>query len=265
MKEVEKGNFAHVALEVRDNNEIGRLSRNFNTMTEEIQKLMKQSEEEQKAKRKYELKVLQAQINPHFLYNTLDSIIWMAEWGKNQEVVKMTSSLALLLRKSISNEREVVTIEEEIDYTKAYLTIQKMRYKDKLEYEIETEPDILQEDTVKLVLQPLVENAIYHGIKYKEGKGLIKIQGFRENGDIVLQVRDDGKGMDRETLEHIFEKHVRDTKSNGVGVQNVHERIRLFYGTGYGLSFESEPDKGTLAVIRLPGRKERTADEQTQN
>ena len=265
MKEVEKGNFAHVALEVRDNNEIGRLGRNFNTMTEEIQKLMKQSEEEQKAKRKYELKVLQAQINPHFLYNTLDSIIWMAEWGKNQEVVKMTSSLALLLRKSISNEREVVTIEEEIDYTKAYLTIQKMRYKDKLEYEIETEPDILQEDTVKLVLQPLVENAIYHGIKYKEGKGLIKIQGFRENGDIVLQVRDDGKGMDRETLEHIFEKHVRDTKSNGVGVQNVHERIRLFYGTGYGLSFESEPDKGTLAVIRLPGRKERTADEQTQN
>ena len=265
MKEVEKGNFSSAALEARDNNEIGRLTRNFNTMTSEIQKLMEQSEEEQKAKRKYELKVLQSQINPHFLYNTLDSIIWMAEWGKNQEVVKMTSSLARLLRRSISNEREVVTIAEEIDYTEAYLTIQKMRYKDKLEYRIEVEPDICQEETVKLVLQPLVENAIYHGIKYKEGKGMIEIRGCRVGTDIVLEVRDDGKGMDQDTLAHIFEKHVRDTKSNGVGVQNVQERIRLFYGAEYGLSFESEPGRGTLAVIRLPGRKEAEPDEKTRN
>lgn len=262
MKEVEKGNFSHVALEVRENNEIGRLSRNFNTMTREIQNLMEQSEKEQQAKRKYELKVLQSQINPHFLYNTLDSIIWMAEWGKNQEVVKMTSSLARLLRRSISNEQEVVTIEEEIDYTEAYLTIQKMRYQDKLEYEIEVDPDIRKEETVKLVLQPVVENAIYHGIKYKEGKGLIQIRGFREEGSIILRVQDDGRGMDQDTLKHIFEKHVRDTKSNGVGLQNVHERIRLYYGTAYGLSFESEPGKGTTVRIRLPGRREET-DEQT--
>ena len=262
MKEVEKGNFSHVALEVRENNEIGRLSRNFNTMTREIQNLMEQSEKEQQAKRKYELKVLQSQINPHFLYNTLDSIIWMAEWGKNQEVVKMTSSLARLLRRSISNEQEVVTIEEEIDYTEAYLTIQKMRYQDKLEYEIEVDPDIRKEETVKLVLQPVVENAIYHGIKYKEGKGLIQIRGFREEGSIILRVQDDGRGMDQDTLEHIFDKHVRDTKSNGVGLQNVHERIRLYYGTAYGLSFESEPGKGTTVRIRLPGRREET-DEQT--
>ena len=262
MKEVEKGNFSHVAQEVRENNEIGRLSRNFNTMTREIQNLMEQSEKEQQAKRKYELKVLQSQINPHFLYNTLDSIIWMAEWGKNQEVVKMTSSLARLLRRSISNEQEVVTIEEEIDYTEAYLTIQKMRYQDKLEYEIEVDPDIRKEETVKLVLQPVVENAIYHGIKYKEGKGLIQIRGFREEGSIILRVQDDGRGMDQDTLKHIFEKHVRDTKSNGVGLQNVHERIRLYYGTAYGLSFESEPGKGTTVRIRLPGRREET-DEQT--
>ena len=264
MKEVEKGNFSHVALEVRNNNEIGRLSRNFNAMTREIQKLMEQSEKEQKAKRRYELKVLQSQINPHFLYNTLDSIIWMAEWGKNQEVVKMTSSLARRLRRSMSNEQEVVTIEEEIDYTEAYLTIQKMRYQDKLEYEIEAEPDIRKEETVKLVLQPVVENAIYHGIKYKDGKGLIQIRGFREGGDIILQVEDDGRGMDQDTLEHIFEKHVRDTKSNGVGLQNVHERIRLYYGAAYGLSFESEPGKGTVVTIRLPGGKGE-ADEQKEN
>lgn len=264
MKEVEKGNFAHVALEVRENNEIGRLSRKFNSMTREIQKLMEESEREQRAKRRYELKALQSQINPHFLYNTLDSIIWMAEWGKNQEVVKMTSSLARLLRRSISNEQEVVTIEEEINYTEAYLTIQKMRYQDKLEYEIMVDPDIRNEETVKLVLQPLVENAIYHGIKYKEGKGMIQIRGFREETGIALQIQDDGRGMDQNTLDHIFEKHVRDTKSNGVGLQNVHERIRLYYGTAYGLSFESEPGKGTTVTVRLPGRKEEP-DEQEEN
>lgn len=147
-------------------------------MTEEIRKLMEQSEREQRAKRKYELRVLQSQINPHFLYNTLDSIIWMAEWGKNQEVVKMTSSLARLLRRSISNDQEVVTIGEEIEYTEAYLTIQKMRYQDKLEYEIDVEEDIRAERVIKLILQPLVENAIYHGIKYKEGKGMIRIRGY---------------------------------------------------------------------------------------
>lgn len=261
MKKVERGNFDHALLEVKDDNEIGRLTRSFNLMTEEIRKLMEQSEREQRAKRKYELRVLQSQINPHFLYNTLDSIIWMAEWGKNQEVVKMTSSLARLLRRSISNDQEVVTIGEEIEYTEAYLTIQKMRYQDKLEYEIDAEEDIRAERVIKLVLQPLVENAIYHGIKYKEGKGLIRIRGYRRGKDIVLEVEDDGRGMDADTLEHIFEKHIRDTKSNGVGVNNVNERIRLFYGAGYGLSYESEPGKGTLAAIVLPAGKDDAINE----
>ena len=252
MKEVERGNFDNAAIQVWDDNEIGSLSRSFNIMTEEIQKLMKQSEREQRAKRKYELRVLQSQISPHFLYNTLDSIIWMAEWGKNQEVVTMTSSLARLLRRTISNEQELVTIAEEIDCTEAYLTIQKMRYKDKLEYEIELEDGIGREKIVKLVLQPLVENAIYHGIKYKEGRGLIQIRVFCQDDCIVLQVEDDGKGMDEETLAHIFEQHIRDTRSNGVGVNNVNERIRLFYGAGDGLSFKSEPEKGTTATIRIP-------------
>ena len=261
MKKVEKGSFDRALLEVKDNNEIGRLTRSFNLMTEEIRKLMEQSEREQRAKRKYELRVLQSQINPHFLYNTLDSIIWMAEWGKNQEVVKMTSSLARLLRRSISNDQEVVTIGEEIEYTEAYLTIQKMRYQDKLEYEIDVEEDIRAERVIKLILQPLVENAIYHGIKYKEGKGMIRIRGYRRGKDIVLEVGDDGRGMDADTLEHIFEKHIRDTKSNGVGVNNVNERIRLFYGAEYGLRFESEPGKGTLATIVLPAGKDDVINE----
>lgn len=261
MKEVERGNFSNAALAVRDSNEIGSLTRSFNIMTEEIQNLMRQSEQEQRAKRKYELKALQSQISPHFLYNTLDSIIWMAEWGKNKEVVTMTSSLARLLRRTISNEQEQVTIGEELDCTEAYLTIQKMRYKDKLEYSISVEEDIKEEKIVKLLLQPLVENAIYHGIKYKEGKGTIEIRGFRTGGLIQLEVEDDGIGMDAEALAHIFEKHIRDTKSNGVGVSNVNERIRLFYGPEYGLHFESEPGQGTRAIVVIPAGKDVTAVE----
>lgn len=257
MKEVEKGNFELAVLEVREDNEIRRLSKNFNMMTEEIQKLMEQSEKQQRVKRKNELKALQAQINPHFLYNTLDSIIWMAEWGKNQEVVQMTSSLAKLLRRSISNEQEEVTIKEEIEYTATYLTIQKMRYKDKLEYKIGVDPEVLGRRCVKLILQPLVENAIYHGIKYKEGKGLLQIRGFRDGDRILLEVQDDGIGMDEEALAHIFEKHTRDTKSNGVGLHNVNERIQLYYGTEYGLSFVSAPGEGTTATITLPDVREK--------
>lgn len=264
MKEVEKGNFEHAALEVCAENEVGRLSQSFNIMTEEIQNLMEQSRHEQRIKRKYELKALQAQINPHFLYNTLDSIIWMAEWGKTQEVVQMTSSLARLLRRSISNEREVVTVAEEVEYTQDYLTIQKMRYKDKLEYEILVEQEIAQEGIVKLILQPLVENAIYHGIKYKEGKGMIRIRGFRQEDRIVLQVEDDGSGMDEETLTHIFEKHTKDTKSNGVGLKNVNERLQLYYGTEYGLKYESKIGEGTTATVILPAREEGGADAENE-
>lgn len=256
MKEVEKGNFAHAALAVRDNNEIGNLSRSFNIMTEEIKNLIDQRDKEQQIKRRSELRALQSQINPHFLYNTLDSIIWMAEWGKNQEVVRMTSSLAKLLRRSISNEQEVVTVAEEVEYTESYLTIQKMRYKDKLEYEITIEKEILQAKVVKLILQPLVENSIYHGIKYKEGKGTVRIAGYLAGGCTCLEVQDDGIGMEKETLEKIFEKHVRDTRSNGVGLKNVNERIQLYYGAEYGITFESAPGKGTTAKIRLPYQKE---------
>ena len=176
----------------------------------------------------------------------------------------MTSSLARLLRRSISNEREVVTVAEEVEYTQDYLTIQKMRYKDKLEYEILVDQEIAQEGIVKLILQPLVENAIYHGIKYKEGKGMIRIRGFRQEDKIVLQVEDDGSGMDEETLTHIFEKHTKDTKSNGVGLKNVNERLQLYYGTEYGLKYESKIGEGTTATVILPAREEGGADAENE-
>ena len=214
--------------------------------------LMEQNVEEQRQKRKSELRALQAQINPHFLYNTLDSIIWMAEWGKTKEVVLMTSSLAKLLRQSISNQNELVRVEEEVEYTRSYLTIQKMRYKDKLEYDIQVSPEVLGQKIPKLVLQPLVENAIYHGIKYKEGKGIVQIECWIEQKELILRISDDGIGMTEAQLEKIFEKRETDIRKNGVGVLNVHERIQLYYGKDYGLRFSSTLGEGTVVEVRIP-------------
>ena len=203
MKKVQEGDFSVSDVVVDSKNEIGSLTKSFDVMTHRIHELMEQNVHEQEEKRKSELKALQSQINPHFLYNTLDSIIWMAEGKKNEEVVLMTASLARLLRQSISNEDEVVPIANEVEYARGYLTIQKMRYKDKLEFQIEVDSSILYIPLIKLVLQPIIENAIYHGLKYKESKGLLIVKGFMKDGNAVLQVIDDGVGMDEETLAHI--------------------------------------------------------------
>ena len=191
-----------------------------------------------------------------FYINTLDSIIWMAEGRKYEEVVLMTASLARLLRQSISNEDEVVPLAREVEYAKGYLTIQKMRYKDKLEFEIDVEPSILNIPLIKLVLQPIIENAIYHGLKYKESKGLLQVKGFMKDGNAVLQVIDNGVGMDEETLSHIYDKHKVNYHSNGVGVYNVQKRLKLYYGENYGITYESEKGVGTTATITIPGIQE---------
>lgn len=256
MKQVQEGDFSVSDVVVDSKNEIGSLTKSFDVMTHRIQDLMEQNIHEQEQKRKSELKALQSQINPHFLYNTLDSIIWMAEGKKNEEVVLMTASLARLLRQSISNEDEVVPIANEVEYARGYLTIQKMRYKDKLEFQIEVDPSILHIPLIKLVLQPIIENAIYHGLKYKESKGLLIVKGFMKDGNAVLQVIDDGVGMDEETLNHIYERHKVNYQSNGVGVYNVQKRLQLYYGEDYGITYESEVGKGTTATITIPGRQE---------
>lgn len=261
MKEVQNGEFDKALVELHGNNEITSLGRSFNIMTEKIQELMDENIQEQREKRKSELKVLQAQINPHFLYNTLDSIIWMAESGKNQEVVQMTSSLAKLLRQSISNEDEIVTVEREIEYTKNYLSIQKLRYRDQLEYFIDVDQEVLHQRIVKLVIQPLVENAIYHGIKYLEGKGMIIIQGSLQDGRVMLTVQDNGIGMDEGTLRQILVKREnsvnRRKKTSNVGVYNVHNRLQLYYGKEFGLSYESTPGVGTSVRITIPVTEEK--------
>lgn len=263
MRKVQNGQFGtHV--EVITENEIGSLGRSFNLMTSEIQALMEQNVYEQKQKRKSELKALQAQINPHFLYNTLDSIIWMSEAGENDEVVEMASALARLLRQSISNDKEEVELEKEIEYVKNYLTIQKMRYKDKLEFFIYVDPRVAHVPIIKLVLQPLVENAIYHGIKYKETKGNLKIYARPVDGRVEIVVADDGIGMDEDVMEHIFDEHRKEQKRNGVGVPNVQKRLKLQYGSEYGIRYESVKGAGTKAVITIPvdgGRTDEKMDE----
>ena len=256
MERVQEGDFSVSDIVVESQNEIGSLTKSFNVMTHRIQELMEQNIREQEAKRKSELKALQSQINPHFLYNTLDSIIWMAEGKKNEEVVLMTASLARLLRQSISNEDEVVSIGQEVEYARGYLTIQRMRYKDKMEFQIEVDPSILHIPLIKLVLQPVIENAIYHGLKYKESKGLLLVKGFMKNDNAVLQVIDNGVGMDEETLAHIYERHKVNYQSNGVGVYNVQKRLQLYYGNEYGITYESKKGEGTTATITIPGRQE---------
>ena len=251
MKEVEKGNF-DIQVDIQSSNEIGHLSNRFNRMTTEIKELMLQNVMEQELKRKSELQVLQAQINPHFLYNTLDSIIWMAETGKSKEVILMTASLAKLFRLSISKGQEFISIFNEIEHIKNYLTIQKMRYKSKLDFEINVDKSILSYKVIKIILQPLVENAIYHGIRNNAGKGNIQITGIRKGNRILLQVIDNGIGMSPEEIHNMYQKDRTSERGSGIGVQNVDQRIKLHFGDPYGLHFESELGKGTTVNIWLP-------------
>ncbi|QJD82223.1 cache domain-containing sensor histidine kinase [Cohnella herbarum] len=262
MKEVEKGNF-DIHVEVPTTIEIGRLARAFNMMVGKIKELMSQVVQDQEQKRKSEINALQAQINPHFLYNTLDSIVWMAENDKSREVVLMTSALAKLFRASISKGEELVSIRTEIEHITNYLMIQKMRYKNKLDYEIEIHDSVRNYLTIKVILQPIVENAIYHGIKMKQGPGLITISAEETDTDIYLIVEDNGKGMDEEKLRTLLLPSPDAEEGRGVGVRNVHERLQLYFGAQYGLSYKSVPGEGTTVHIRMPkALHSRTEEEQ---
>ncbi len=252
MSMVEEGEFEKANVSITTQNEIGSLANSFNVMTEKIHTLMEQNMYEQRQKRKNEMKALQAQINPHFLYNTLDSIIWMSEAGRNDEVVLMTSALARLLRQSISNDREQVTIAEEVDYVKSYLTIQKMRYKDKLEYSIHVSPEISKVKIIKFALQPLVENAIYHGLKYKETRGNLIIRGYKEGEKAYIIIEDDGAGIPAEIKAHIFEERKKEKGRKGVGAPNVQKRLQLYYGPEYGLTYQDREGGGTVVVVTVP-------------
>lgn len=257
MDTVVKGEFKEVEVKIEDENELGALSKSFNIMTERIANLIDQNKFEQEEKRKSELRALQSQINPHFLYNTLDSIIWMSAARKNDEVVEMTSALSKLFRQSISNDNEELTIREEIEYVRNYLTIQKMRYADKLSYEFHVVDEIMEESIIKFALQPLVENTIYHGLKYKKEGGLLKVKGWfeKDQNRIVIELEDNGVGMTKEALQNIFKEKKIDHKKNGVGVLNVQRRLQLAYGIDYGIHYASEEGVGTVVTMHIPRRE----------
>lgn len=261
MKQVEKGNFPQIDLTKMPENELGSLSRSYNIMTEEIQQLMDQNIAEQQEKRKSEMKALQAQINPHFLYNTLDSIVWMAEWGKTREVVKMTTALSKMFRRTISTGQEEISVAQEFEHVRNYLDILELRYKDKLEVEIYLDPDIEEETIVKFVIQPLVENAVYHGVRYKETKSVVTVIGRREGELLIFEVTDTGPGIDKETLLHIFDEHKVNYERNGVGVYNVQRRLKNYYGEEYGITYRSKPGEGTTAKITIPDEERRRRDD----
>ena len=249
MHEVEVGNF-DVRSEIELNNEIGHLSKTFNVMISRIKDLMEKTVRDEEEKRRSEIRALQAQINPHFLYNTLDTIIWMSAGGKNDEVVEVTSALARLFRTSISKGENLVTLLNEVENIKSYLTIQKMRYEDKLSWRVDVPPGLLGLMTPKLILQPIVENAVYHGVKMSQAGGEIAISARTAGDRLTITIADSGVGMTAEQLEQLFVP--RPDTDRGIGVINVNNRIRLCFGEEYGLHYFSAPGEGTRVEIWLP-------------
>ena len=246
---------------VPDVDELIPLANNMNLMAEQINVLIEKNIEEQKNIQKAEMKALQAQITPHFLYNTFDTIIWLAEEEKTEEVVKITKAFSEFLRISLSRGHEWITISQELDHIKNYLTIQKIRYADILNYDIEVDEEILDYKIIKLVLQPLVENAIYHGIKNKRGRGHLKVTAnFTDDtkSSIMFVVTDDGAGFTTERLAEVkneLENASLDAEqlSSVYGLYNVHKKLKLYYGKKTeGLVIESEHKKGSKISFVIP-------------
>ncbi|VBB08121.1 signal transduction histidine kinase internal region [Lucifera butyrica] len=254
MKMAEEGDL-NVHFNSKYNDEIGQLGNSFNNMIEEIRKLIDLVYKEQKSKREAELKTLQAQIKPHFLYNTLDTIKWMAQGHGADDIVEIISALANLFRIGISKGKEMIKVGEELEHIKSYLIIQKARYEDRLSYEINFEEEIMNFYVIKLILQPLVENAIYHGINAKRGGGAILINAQKTEGKLHFVIKDNGIGITPEKMQQIramLENKEINPDNPGYGTFNVHERIRLSFGNEFGIQFTSIYGEGTTVEIWHP-------------
>ncbi|MDE7047623.1 MAG: sensor histidine kinase [Lachnospiraceae bacterium] len=234
--------------------EIQHLGRSIGDMAKRIKTLMQDIVTEHESKRKSEFDTLQSQINPHFLYNTLDIIVWMIENEQKQEAVKVVTALARFFRISLSKGKSIIPVRDELEHVRNYLMIQQMRFKNKFTYEIEAGEDVMELACLKLLLQPLVENAIYHGMEFMDGDGEIRVRAFREEDSLWFEISDNGLGMTGEQVEGLLSEkpQVRSGRGSGIGVKNVNERIELYFGKPYGLIIESEPDEGTVIRIHLP-------------
>ena len=234
--------------------EVAELAVSFNKMAGSMQSLIDKVKEDERKMRKADLRLLQEQIQPHFLYNTLDTIVWLIESNEPDEAVTMVVTLSDFFREILSKGKEFISIKEEEKHISSYLQIQEMRYRDILEYDIQLDQVIYKYQILKLTLQPVVENALYHGIKYKRDKGCIHIHGEKEGDIIRLTVRDDGVGMDEEELEQLrqqIEKPCQETEK-GFGLANVNERIHMYFGPEYGMKIQSQKGKGTTVEIVIP-------------
>ncbi|MCI9558678.1 sensor histidine kinase [Clostridiaceae bacterium] len=234
--------------------EIQHLGRSIGDMAKRIQTLMEDIVAEHESKRKSEFDTLQSQINPHFLYNTLDIIVWMVENEQKQEAVKVVTALARFFRISLSRGKSIIPVKDELEHVRNYLMIQQMRFKNKFVYQIEAEPEVLSLASLKLMLQPLVENAIYHGMEFMDGDGEIVVKAWRQEGNLRFTIADNGLGMTTEQAAGLLtgRTHGSSRRGSGIGVKNVNERIRLYFGEEYGLVIWSEPDEGTKVEICLP-------------
>ena len=236
--------------------EIEHLGRSLQGSFRQVNKLMDDVVREQEERRRSELDALQSQINPHFLYNTLDSIVWMIEGERNDDAVFMVTQLASLFRISLSKGRTVISIKDELVHARNYMNIQKVRYKEAFEMSWNIAEEIESYCTVKLILQPILENALYYGIDALGDEGEILVEGRKEGDDIFISVRDNGLGMPPEKVAQLLEDEEHEERESrhgsGVGLINVHKRIMLRFGAQYGLRVESEPDEGTTVTIHLP-------------
>lgn len=254
-KQAGQGDF-QVRVEEAGTYELVVLKESFNRMIEELGQLVEDIRVEQLNLRAAELQLLQEQINPHFLYNTLDTIIWLAESGDIEHVVKMVTSLSDFFRTTLSKGKDFVSVKEEKLHIQSYLSIQQFRYRDIMEYEIDFSDEISEYEMLKLTLQPLVENALYHGIKNKRGMGHIRVLGRKEGENLVFLVEDDGIGMTEERLCEVRQliqgERLRDQEHSGFGLFNINQRIQLYYGPEYGLVIESIYQEGTQMKVIIP-------------
>lgn len=239
--------------------EVQHLGKSVQDMKFRIKGLMQDIVNEHEEKRKSEFDSLQAQINPHFLYNTLDIIVWQIENEKQSEAVHTVTALARFFRLSLGKGKNIVTVKDEIDHVKNYLMIQHMRFKNKFDYEFDIAEDVLELPSLKLMLQPLVENAIYHGMEFMDGDGMIMVKAWSKEDELYLSVADNGLGMTEDKVEMILtgKSTSGNGRGSGIGVKNVNERIKLYFGEAYGLTIDSEPDEGTTVIIHLPAKDEK--------
>ena len=252
VREIESGNL-DVEIVPSGSYEVEHLGKSIKNMLGRIKVLMSDLVEEHNAKRKSEFDTLQSQINPHFLYNTLDIIVWMIENENSDKAVSIVTALAKFFRISLSKGKNIITVKDEVEHVRNYLMIQNMRFKNRFEYSIDVDEEVLSYSSLKLMLQPLVENAIYHGMEFMDGDGEIDVKVFKEDDSLYFTITDNGLGMSEDMVEALLSKDfVPSKKGSGIGVKNVNERIKLYFGNEYGLKVESEPDEGTKITIHLP-------------